>query len=569
MAKKRWALKAYSHLISKYLLHLSLIIFMFILSHTNLVHSQILIDKIYSSNLNAVSLHVFNTGGKYIIIDSTGFILIYNMSDLSICNKILLPTEIGHDHYQRDIAAIDDSSGKMYILGDLIGISVVDLNSETVLKTLPIRGTNWICKSIDKIYIFKNTFFPTLYQINPKNDQIDSFSISCLSIIHDMTINPLTNNIYFCGIGNVAAFDGLNNQLTSINNTPDSYHCEINYISNKLYLTTTTFSHVVLHLNDTILKKLDNNDAQSFRFDPIHNKMITNGEINYQISVIDGITDSSRIIQGFNFGYRNYGIVNSSGNVYISKGNHLFVIDSIYLKNDITTLPGQSIVTIDQINNNVLLVHKDSIFIFKDTLVPSPIREPSLINPENNAEIDSIDINFSWTQVKGADHYEGVICKDSTNDIFHDGCYTFTEETTNTQLTEWDTGTYYWSIYACYAQCPYGYQTPWSEIYKFRRVSSSNNFINNSITIFPHQYSCDLISMSRSRLITKYSLYKKSKVTIKIYNLQGKLLKTILDTDNKIGHYQILIDISTLSKGNLVLVFKADAFHVLKNIINL
>jgi hypothetical protein len=475
----------------------------FILFYCQTSFTQVLLTKAYTPGVNPIEVLVYNPGNKYVIIDSTGYVSIYNMSDFSLRKKIALQTGIPLCNEECTIATIDSSLGKLYVLGST-GTSVIDLNGESIISTLPISSNGYCTVLRGKFVLNQGKHYlydcgaatggtAVLYMVNTISDQIDSFNVNNLSIVHDIALNPITNKVYICGIsGGISVFDGNNKSFSTIPNMPNSYVCEVNYVENKLYLTETTFTQYVIDLNTNNVKMLSHNDAQYYRFDPMHNRTFSDAEINCQISVFDGKSDTCRIIQRFGYGYQNYGIVYASGHVYISQRTKIAVIDSIYLRNYIQNMPSFGIVNIDQANKKVIVAFRDSVYLFNDSLVPPPIKEPSLLTPQKDSFIDSIDIDLSWTPVVGAYNYYINLCRDSTNDIFTNGCTSILSSTNSYNTTEWDTGSFYWCVYARLGVIGNDYYTPWSEIRKFVRinkllaptlVSPSNNIINQPISL--------------------------------------------------------------------------------------
>jgi hypothetical protein len=214
MIKNKWNLSVCSHFTFNHFIYLLCWFTVFLFLSSSPIHSQVLTGKIYSPNLHPVSLHVYNTGRKYVVIDSTGYLLIYNMSELTLSKKLTLTA--GISMCNDNIAVIDEALGKMYILGST-GTTVIDLAGETILNTLPIyasglmtvlRGKLLGNESLGLVYVYTNHLAdPTLYRIHVENDQIDSFpinsanmysSVANMNIIQDMTIDPVKNLVYFC-----------------------------------------------------------------------------------------------------------------------------------------------------------------------------------------------------------------------------------------------------------------------------------------------------------------------------------------------------------------------------------
>jgi hypothetical protein len=83
-----------------------------------------------------------------------------------------------------------------------------------------------------------------------------------------------------------------------------------------------------------------------------------------------------------------------------------------------------------------------------------------------------------------------------------------------------------------------------------------------TVAVLPKNFSCILNGMSRSGSIIRYGIPKAGDVSIKLFNIQGKLLKTFLSFYQRPGYYQINIGCSDLSKGCYLLDFHAGEYSV-------
>lgn len=65
-----------------------------------------------------------------------------------------------------------------------------------------------------------------------------------------------------------------------------------------------------------------------------------------------------------------------------------------------------------------------------------------------------------------------------------------------------------------------------------------------------------------------YSLPIASAVSIKLYSLQGKLVKELSRSYKQAGYYESYLGISNFSRGYYIVDFKAGAFNFTKRISN-
>jgi hypothetical protein len=100
----------------------------------------------------------------------------------------------------------------------------------------------------------------------------------------------------------------------------------------------------------------------------------------------------------------------------------------------------------------------------------------------------------------------------------------------------------------------------WSDTLKFTLASTA--------VALPKSYFLNLYSISGARFIINYALPAPSPVSIRIYSIQGKLIKTLVESRQAAGHYQIPSNLSALSKGFYILSFHAGSCVIRNKLVN-
>ncbi len=192
-----------------------------------------------------------------------------------------------------------------------------------------------------------------------------------------------------------------------------------------------------------------------------------------------------------------------------------------------------------------------------NTIPPVP-DQVSLVSPSNTTVITIDSIVFSWSRSStSVDKYCLEIFTDSlmASRTLIDSTIT---DTVKNQKNLQNKTAYWWRVKAHNIA---GWGTA-SDISRF--------FIDIPIVgVLPAKYSCILSGMSKSGSLIKYGLPTTSNVSIKLYSIQGKLLKVMSFSHQQPGYYHVPIGITGFSKGYFILDFKAGTYTISKRISNL
>lgn len=87
-------------------------------------------------------------------------------------------------------------------------------------------------------------------------------------------------------------------------------------------------------------------------------------------------------------------------------------------------------------------------------------------------------------------------------------------------------------------------------------------------SVLPTQFKLSFSGMSSNSSIIRYAIPVAGTVQIRIYNIRGELLKSICNSYQQPGNYEIPLGLY-LSKGHYILDFKSGTLNIKKNIFNL
>jgi hypothetical protein len=174
----------------------------------------------------------------------------------------------------------------------------------------------------------------------------------------------------------------------------------------------------------------------------------------------------------------------------------------------------------------------------------------------DGAAVDSWRPTFVWSKVAKAATYRIEIASNSL--YINPYLITLVSDTMFTPLGDLRTGVSYWHV-SCDRNISLFCQPD-------SLVLTAKTFSLKYKTR-PSAYSCAVKRLSKSAFID-YELPAASTVSIKLYSLQGKLLKEIAPSCKKPGYYESSLSIADLSRGYYLLDFKAGAFSLTKRISN-
>jgi hypothetical protein len=192
------------------------------------------------------------------------------------------------------------------------------------------------------------------------------------------------------------------------------------------------------------------------------------------------------------------------------------------------------------------------------SLIAPPFPEkPHLVSPANTAIINTDSAVFVWH--KGSpliDGYSREIATDSLMTTILSVDSSSLTDTTDVYKGIVNGMSYWWRVMAHNGS---GWGV-YSDTFKFTVTSTA--------VVLPKSYSLNLYTLSKTRSLINYSLPLPSQVSIKLYSMQGKCIKTLCNAFQSSGSYQITFDCAEFSKGFYVLVFNAGNQVIRKKLLN-
>jgi hypothetical protein len=172
---------------------------------------------------------------------------------------------------------------------------------------------------------------------------------------------------------------------------------------------------------------------------------------------------------------------------------------------------------------------------------------PVLVLPSSGSANQSPNVSFVWNTVSGATNYTLQFATDSNF------VNIFTQDSLITDTVKVDSGfslgtTYYWRVRAKGA----GGVGAWSETRKFTTVTTA---------VLPVTASQPRVfSISGSSGFVRYSLPQPCRVSLKYYDLRGRLIATLVNSMQSAGEYSLSVKNALPSRGAYVRVFEAGSF---------
>ena len=90
-------------------------------------------------------------------------------------------------------------------------------------------------------------------------------------------------------------------------------------------------------------------------------------------------------------------------------------------------------------------------------------------------------------------------------------------------------------------------------------VATGNRAMTLGVKIYPNP--------ARSLSVIRYTLPVESKVSLQLYNISGRLVKTLVDEDKKPGNYKITLNTKTLSAGVYFLSLQTDTKRIIERLV--
>jgi len=176
---------------------------------------------------------------------------------------------------------------------------------------------------------------------------------------------------------------------------------------------------------------------------------------------------------------------------------------------------------------------------------------PTQLLPINAFTTIDTSITFTWNKASvGIDHYRLVVASDPTMSIIVVNDSTLNDTTSIRVLTS--RIKYWWQVRAHNA-------SGWGSL------SAKDSFtIEQSTAVKPLKYAMQLTGFKGNASTIKYAIPDASYVSIRLFDVQGKMIKELFNGFQSAGFYQINADASALSSGLYVLKFKAGTHEVIK-----
>jgi len=175
---------------------------------------------------------------------------------------------------------------------------------------------------------------------------------------------------------------------------------------------------------------------------------------------------------------------------------------------------------------------------------PSLPPAPSLILPDNGATDLSTVVNLEWSDVQGANSYQLQLSQNSGfQNIEFDESDIFGNRFEVSGLS--DDAVYYWRVRAINSAG----EGAWSETFTFEvtQVATSNEEFSN----VPDEFNLaqNYPNPFNPSTVISYSLPQASQVSIKVYNLLGAEVATLVNQQQPAGNFDVRFDASGLSSG--------------------
>ena len=191
-------------------------------------------------------------------------------------------------------------------------------------------------------------------------------------------------------------------------------------------------------------------------------------------------------------------------------------------------------------------------------LIGNPPVAPQLVSPITDSTINQTKI--TWRSVSNADSYELQVAYDSsfTNIILDTSLID-----TTIQISKLiDGNRYYWRVSSENSAGESSYSDIWSFNFVLTGVDQTGSGIPKVFSLeqnYPNPFN--------STTTINYSIPKASLVTIKIYDVLGNEVSTLLNTEKSAGYYKLKFNASKLASGIYFYRMRAGDFISIKKLI--
>ena len=189
------------------------------------------------------------------------------------------------------------------------------------------------------------------------------------------------------------------------------------------------------------------------------------------------------------------------------------------------------------------------------TAIPVP-SQVSLLSPLHATTMSNDSVLFCWSKESPeVDTYSLEISKDSmfSTVLLIDTVITDTMKIVSKCFT--NKTSYWWRVKAHNV-------SGWGSFSEPRKL----NIDIPPTKIIVNDFSLQGNDKSPSRFLICYRLISRSKVSLKLLSLQGRLIQTFVHSFQNVGTHQVPLDFSCLSKGCYVIYFKAGAASMKRKI---
>jgi len=185
----------------------------------------------------------------------------------------------------------------------------------------------------------------------------------------------------------------------------------------------------------------------------------------------------------------------------------------------------------------------DEVLIHNKVLEPDinhPPEQFDLVFPSHNAKLDTLNFTFRWNEAKDVEQAEDMVYKLYLSDDYTFESALFTHATDDTFYTFREgliaDSIYYWKVIASDSEFA---QTECSKIYAFRTSYDATNV--ETVSTIPHDYnlSQNYPNPFNPTTTISFGIPKHANVIIKIFDISGREVKTLVKQTHAPGQYQI------------------------------
>ena len=297
------------------------------------IFGQTVVGEITRPGLKPWSLAVYENGNKVFVGDNeTGNLLIFDGTSLELLDELSIEGGCGGSSF-----CIHEASGKLYFCTFPSGnhVAVVDANTNQLLKYLTIDGyVPQVDEELGQVYIVSRLSPYVLYVIDVETDEFVTVSLcNGAGLTSGSAVNPVTHEV-FIGFLHGDSLDIVNGETLERITVPGNRGrgMVINWLENKVYRELGTFDGTWIYDRDagTSVTIKHWNDAEPSVFNPVSNKIYTTSEVNHQVTIINGETDT----------YSNFPLSTGLNPAVCYSTNHVFFsgLQNIFVLDDSTQL---------------------------------------------------------------------------------------------------------------------------------------------------------------------------------------------------------------------------------------